>query len=244
MRRGIVLSLAAVAIGIFSAAVRVLLPAEQPQVVIAAAPVIVREATLGGNTRYQAEDVSLESDRSRVVFMGDSITDYWNKPSSGKFFSNRHFVNRGIAGETSSEMLLRFRRDVINLHPSTVVLLAGTNDLTLPRASATQVEENLQTMSELARGHGARVVIASLLPLGQGKASDGRYAHPEQIFEINKWAKSYCKEIGCTYLDYFSSLANADGSLRQELTSDGVHPNAQGYLVMAPLAAAAVGGAK
>lgn len=242
MNRAISLPLAAVAIGIFLAAVRILLPAEQPQSVIAAAPVIVREATLGGSIRYQADDASLESDRSRVVFIGDSITDYWSK--SGKFFSNRHFVNRGIAGETSAEMLLRFRRDVINLHPATVVILAGTNDLTLPRASAVQVEDNLQTMSELARGHGAHVVIASILPLGHGKASDGRYAHPEQIVAINQWAKSYCKETGCAYLDYFSSLANSNGSLRQELTSDGVHPNAQGYLVMAPLAAAAVGGAK
>lgn len=181
----------------------------------------------------------------RVVFMGDSITDNWDNPGYGGFFPGRPYVNRGISGQTTPQMLLRFRPDVINLNPQVVVILAGTNDIagnTGPMMLE-DIEDNLASMAELARAHGIRVVLAALLPVSDyEKTRDGKpiirtaQRPPAQIGMLNDWMKKYAAENGHTYLDYFSATADDKGFLKDELSEDGLHPNAKGYAVMAPLA--------
>ena len=187
----------------------------------------------------------------RVVFMGDSITDLWNHPAFGGFFPGKPYLDRGISGQTTPQMLIRFRPDVIALRPSVVLILAGTNDLagnTGPTTLAA-IEGNLASMSELARAHGVRVVLASLLPVSDYEQRDGKpiiqttRRPPEQIRALNEWMKHYAAENGSTYLDYYSAMVDDKGFLRVELSEDGLHPNAKGYAVMAPLAEQAIAAA-
>ena len=188
----------------------------------------------------------------RVVFMGDSITDSWDDPRFGGFFPGRPYVNRGISGQRTPQMLLRFRPDVIALTPQVVVILAGTNDI----ASATEptmletIQDNLTSMAELARAHRIRVVLASLLPISDyEKDREGkqivrtRQRPPEQIRALNDWMRRYAAENGLTYLDYYSATADDRGFLKDEFSEDGLHPNAKGYAAMAPLAEQAVAAA-
>jgi lysophospholipase L1-like esterase len=185
----------------------------------------------------------------RVVFMGDSITDGWTRPEYGGFFPGKPYVDRGISGQTTPQMLVRFRTDVITLEPKVVVILAGTNDLsgnTGPMTVA-ETEDNLASMAELARAHKIRVVLASILPVSnyghdrQGNPIDVRIGRPpEKILEINSWMKKHAADNGYVYLDYFSSMVDADGMLKKELSGDGLHPNAAGYAVMSPLAEQAI----
>jgi lysophospholipase L1-like esterase len=184
-----------------------------------------------------------------VVFFGDSITDNWSKPDYGGFFPGEPYVNRGISGQTTAQMLLRFRADVIDLRPRAVVILAGTNDIAGNAGPVTldQVQDNLASMAELARAHGIRVVLASLLPVSDDK-KDAKglpvvrtgQRPPAKIQELNRWLAGYAKENGHTYHDYFSAAADASGALRPELNDDGLHPNARGYAAMAPVAEAAI----
>ena len=186
---------------------------------------------------------------SRVVFMGDSITDSWKL---AEYFPGKPFINRGISGQTTPQMLIRFRPDVIALKPKVVVILAGTNDLagnTGP-TSMEAIEDNLRSMAELAMANGIRVVFASVLPISDhNKNRDGvaivrsTGRPPEKINAINKWMKSYAEQTKQIYLDYFSAMADEKGYLREELSNDGLHPNAKGYEIMKPLAEQAINAA-
>ena len=175
-----------------------------------------------------------------AVFMGDSITEAWGVADPG-FFSGR-FLDRGISGQTSPQMLLRFRPDVIALRPRVVHILAGTNDIagnTGPTSEAA-FEGNIQSMVELAKAHHIRVVIASILPMDAlGWRPDYRPAG--EVRRLNAWLKSYAARAGASYLDYYSHLANPAGGFRHELSNDGVHPNLTGYAIMRRLAVAAIG---
>lgn len=191
----------------------------------------------------------LPKDEKRVVFMGDSITDIWGSNQFGPFFPGKPYINRGIGGQTTPQMLIRFRPDVIDLHPLVVVILAGTNDIagnTGPM-SLEQTEENLASMAELARQHKIRVVLAAVTPVVDGVVNaEGKKLvqtdrrPPEKILALNEWIKKYCADYGHVYLDYFSAMVDDQGFLKPDLTFDGLHPNANGYLVMAPLAEKAI----
>jgi lysophospholipase L1-like esterase len=202
----------------------------------------------GGFYRYAAANAALGAPKPgepRVVFFGDSITDNWSKEGYGGFFPGKPYVNRGIGGQTTAQMLVRFRADVIDLRPAAVVILAGTNDIAGNAGPVTpeQIQENLASMAELARLHGIAVVLASLLPVSDDKKDASgqpltRTAQrpPESIWALNRWLSDYAAKNGHVYLDYFSATADAKGLFRPELTDDGLHPNARGYAVMAPLA--------
>lgn len=201
--------------------------------------------------RYREENqkvVARRKDEKRVVFMGDSITDGWHNPNNGGFFPGQPYFNRGISGQTTPQMLLRFRPDVLALDPRVVVILAGTNDIagnTGPMTLET-IEDNLATMTELARAKGIRVVIASLLPVSDYELRDGKpivqtvRRPPEKIKALNEWIKSYVEKNHLTYLDYYSAMVDEKGFLKDELSNDGLHPNLKGYEVMNPLAADAI----
>lgn len=184
----------------------------------------------------------------RVVFMGDSITDSWDDPRYGGFFPGKPYLNRGISGQTTPQMLIRFRRDVIELKPKLVVILAGTNDLAGNTGPTTldAIEDNLSSMAELATAHGIRVVFASLLPVSDYELRDGKpivqtvRRPPAQILALNKGIKDYAATHHHGYLDYFSAMVDDKGFLKDELSNDGLHPNEKGYAVMAPLAEAAI----
>lgn len=176
----------------------------------------------------------------RVVFMGDSITDIWGR-SVGEFFPGKPYINRGISGQTTPQMLIRFRPDVIALKPKAVVINAGINDIagnTGPTTLAA-IEDNLMSMCDLARFNGIRVVLASVTPakaFGWRKGVDPR----QEIRDLNTWMKSYSAKNGIVFLDYYSALVDSDGGMREGLSSDGVHPTAAGYAIMGPLAEKAI----
>lgn len=179
-------------------------------------------------------------DEARVVFMGDSITDIWKLAD---YFPGKPYINRGISGQTTPQMLIRFRPDVIALKPKVVIILAGTNDIAGNTGPMTleMIENNYASMAELAKANGIRVVFASVLPIhdyGKTKMSERR--PPAEIIQLNDWLKAYCKANGHTYLDYYSRMLDDKQSLRAEYANDGLHPNAEGYKVMAPLAQAAI----
>ena len=184
----------------------------------------------------------------RVVFMGDSITDSWDDPQFGGFFPGKPYIDRGISGQTTPQMLIRFRPDVIALRPKVVVILAGTNDLAGNTGPTTveAIEDNLKSMAELANANGIRVVLASVLPVSDYEMRDGKRLiqtvrrPPAQILALNTWIKAFAKAQGHIYLDYFSATVDLHGFLTNELSDDGLHPNAAGYRVMAPLAEAAI----
>ena len=182
----------------------------------------------------------------RVVFMGDSITDGWKL---AEYFPGKAYINRGISGQTTPQMLIRFRPDVVLLKPRVVVILAGTNDLagnTGPMA-LDQVEDNLQSMAELAHANGIRIVFSSVLPINDyGKNAQGapiirsKERDPDKIKALNEWIKKYAADHKEIYLDYFTAVDDDKGFMKAELTRDGLHPNADGYKVMAPLANEAI----
>ena len=186
---------------------------------------------------------------NRVVFMGDSITDSWKL---NEYFPEKPFVNRGISGQTTSQMLLRFRPDVIDLKPKVVVILAGTNDIAGNTGAMTleAIEGNLASMAELARANGISVVLASVLPVSDyNKNKVGEtivrtvQRQPAQILALNEWMKKYAAENDLGYLDYFSATVDDKGFLKAELANDGLHPNAKGYEAMKPLAERAIAAA-
>src|SRR6202035_2872430 len=185
----------------------------------------------------------------RVVFMGDSITDMWVNPEYGGFFAGKAYIDRGISGQTTPQMLIRFRPDVIALKPKVVVILAGTNDLAGNTGPMTlgQIEDNLTSMSELAHANKIRVVLASVLPVSnygrdrQGQPIDMRIKRsPEKILELNAWIKRYAADHGVVYLDYFAATVDDQGLLQKDISEDGLHPNAKGYAIMSPLAEQAI----
>ena len=195
--------------------------------------------------RYRADNEAqppAAPDVQRVVFFGDSITDAWGRSeTTGVFFPGKPYVNRGISGQTTPQMLVRFQQDVVHLHPAAVVILAGTNDIAGNTGPSTQqmIEDNYTSMAEIAKQNGIKVVFASITPA---------FAYPwkpgiqpvERIRQLNKWLQDFCSANGCVYLDYYSSMADAQGAMLPGLSSDGVHPTAKGYAVMAPLAEHAI----
>ncbi len=198
-------------------------------------------------SRYAEENAKLPPPKpgeNRVVFMGDSITDAWGR-KYGKFFPGKPYVNRGISGQTTPQMLIRFRPDVIALRPKVVVILAGTNDIAGNTGPMTleQIQGNLTSMVELAKANGIRVVLASLLPVCDYiKPQTGRRP-PEKIRALNAWMKEYAGKNKLVYLDYYSAMVDDKQMLKRELTYDGLHPNDAGYEVMRPLAERAVAAA-
>jgi len=184
---------------------------------------------------------------TRVVFMGDSITEGWGmkatptSPGRGEFFPGKPYINRGISGQTTPQMLVRFRQDVVLLKPKAVVLLAGTNDIAENTGKETleEIGNNIASMSDLARANGIRVVLCSVLPASDFHWHKGLEPAPK-IKELNEWIKEYAAKNGFVFVDYYSPMANSEGGLKAELSPDGVHPNKAGYDLMAPLAEAGI----
>ena len=199
----------------------------------------------GNLGRYRDANAKLEppsANENRVVFMGDSITDIWHLD---KFFPGKPYVNRGIGGQTTPQMLIRFRPDVIALSPKVVVILAGTNDISGNTGPMTlgEIEANLETMTELARLHNIRVVLSSVLPVNNYTERSKLFfplRPPDQILELNRWIKDYATHNNFIYLDYFSAMVDDKGLLQRDLSEDGLHPNDKGFAVMAPLAEKAI----
>jgi lysophospholipase L1-like esterase len=201
----------------------------------------------GQLARYREADAVLKPPapgENRVVFFGDSITDIWHLD---EYFPGKAYLNRGIGGQTTPQMLVRFRQDVIDLHPKVVIILAGTNDIagnTGPMRLE-DIEANYASMAELALAHDINVIYSSVLPVHNytPRAQDlFAQRSPEKILQLNRWLKNYCAlaSSGCSYLDYFSAMADDKGYMKKDLADDGLHPNAAGFKIMAPLAGAAI----
>lgn len=196
--------------------------------------------------RYKNENAALPSPakgEKRVVFMGNSITEGWGNLNPD-FFKGKPYVNRGISGQTTPQMLIRFRPDVINLKPAVVVILAGTNDIAGNTGPSTleNIAGNIFSMAELAKANGIKVVISSVIPAFDYPWKPG-LEPAEKIVALNKILKTYALKNGIVYLDYFSAMADSRHGLQAELTYDGVHPNEAGYKVMGPLAEKAIASA-
>jgi lysophospholipase L1-like esterase len=216
--------------------------------------------------RYHAANEELKkkpADPKRVVFMGDSITDFWKLD---QYFPDKPYVNRGIGGQTTPQMLVRMYPDVIDLKPAAMIVLAGTNDIARNTGPMTAdlIEENIMAMTELAQHHGIKVILCSVTPIsdypflkqqnagsapppaagpGRGpiprvKMTEGR--PPADITKLNAWMKDYAARVNATYVDYFTALVDEKGWLKDGVSEDGLHPNAEGYKIMAPVAAAAI----
>jgi lysophospholipase L1-like esterase len=191
--------------------------------------------------RYAAANATLDPmEKGRVVFFGDSITDAWVR-NGGTFFPGKPYVNRGISGQTTPQMLVRFRQDVIDLHPAAVVILAGTNDIAGNTGPSTleMIEDNLTSMAELAQANHIHVILASVLPVADYPWRKGLEPAPK-IKALNDWIADYCAQKKFTYLDYYTAMASLDGGMKPGISIDGVHPNAAGYAIMEPLAEAAI----
>jgi lysophospholipase L1-like esterase len=200
----------------------------------------------GQLARYRDANAALKPPapgESRVVFFGDSITDIWHLD---EYFPGKPYVNRGIGGQTTPQMLVRFRQDVINLQPKVVVILAGTNDIAGNSGPMRpeDIEADYASLAELARANHIGVVFSSVLPVhNYTPRSQDFFAQrsPEKILELNRWLKNYVAEhADCVYLDYLSAMIDDKGLMKKDLADDGLHPNAAGFKVMAPLAETAI----
>ncbi len=198
-------------------------------------------------SRYRSADALLQPPapgENRVVFFGDSITDSWRLQD---YFPGKPYINRGISGQTTPQMLIRFRQDVINLRPRAVVILAGTNDIagnTGPMRLE-DIEANYASLADLARADEIKVIFSSVLPVhNYTERAHEMFAQrsPEKILALNTWLKNYCATPanGCLYLDYFSAMVDGNGFMKKDLAEDGLHPNVAGYKIMAPMAEAAI----
>jgi lysophospholipase L1-like esterase len=193
--------------------------------------------------RYHADNQRLKSlppEKGRVVFLGDSITDGWKL---AQFFPGKPYVNRGIGGQTTPQMLVRMFPDVIDLKPEAIILLAGTNDVasnTGPE-TATMIEENFQAMTELAQAHGIKVILCTLTPISDytpRKQTPRR--PPADILKLNAWLREYAAKAHAEIADYYSALVDEKGMLREGHSEDGLHPNPKGYTLLAPVAEQAI----
>ena len=220
-------------------------------------------------SRYYLENQELlkkPADSGRVVFMGDSITELWRLADS---FPGQPYVNRGISGQTSSQMLARMMADVVALKPRAVVILAGTNDISRATGAVTaqMVEDNIKAMAQLAQANGIKVILSSILPTddtpmptapaapatGRGagpqapagvppvpRRRNSEMRPPSDITTLNAWMKGYAASSGAIYIDYYSAVVDASGMFRDGLSRDGVHPTPEGYAIMTPLVSAAL----
>ncbi len=200
-------------------------------------------------TRYRManEEVKRAGTPVPVVFLGDSITDAWDDEGRGGFFPGRGYLNRGIGGQTTPQMLVRLRPDVLAHNPKVLVLLAGTNDIAGNTGPVTNedIEQNLAAIAELASAHGVRVVLAGILPISDYHQKPDVVAQVvrrpvTRISAVNTWLRQYAAGHGYVYLDYAPAVADERGMLKREFSEDDLHPNAQGYAAMAPLAEAAI----
>jgi lysophospholipase L1-like esterase len=202
---------------------------------------------LANFARYDAANATLpppHQGEQRVVFMGDSITESWETVDP-KFFARADFIDRGISGQTTLQMLLRFRQDVVALKPAVVHIMAGTNDIagnTGPMGLPT-TEANIASMVDLARANGIHVVIGSVLPAKDFSWHPGIDPGPK-IAALNRWLKGYADARHLIYVDYYTALTDGAVGMRPDLTPDGVHPSLPGYLIMDPLAHAAIRAAR
>ena len=195
--------------------------------------------------RYRAADAALKPPtpgEKRVVFFGDSITDIWHLNES---FPGKGYINRGIGGQTTSQMLVRYRQDVIDLQPKVVLILAGTNDIAgnSGPTSNQDIEANLSDFADLAKVHNIRVIFSSLLPVNDYIPQTKEFfdSRPmSRILALNVWLKHYCAAHNLIYLDYFDAVVDGHGMLKRDLSDDGLHPNKAGFAVMAPLAQKAI----
>lgn len=193
--------------------------------------------------KYQEANAKVKRPKkgeNRVVFMGNSITEGWGNIMP-EFFEENPYINRGISGQTTPQMLVRFRQDVVDLQPKAVVILAGINDIAGNTGPSTldMIADNIQSMAEIARTNGIKVVIASVLPAYDFPWRPGMEPAPK-VVKLNKMLKKYCKQQDFVYLDYFTPMADKKDALKAGLGDDGVHPNLKGYQIMAPLAKAAI----
>jgi len=197
----------------------------------------VNAGEYAGLSRYRDADAQLATFEKprRMVFIGDSITDFWDLKKS---FPDEDFVNRGIGGQTTSQMVLRFHQDVINLHPQAVIILAGINDIGAGMP-LDLIESNYAAMQEMARANRVAVYFASVLPTAQTR----RDFPPDKIASLNHWLQEYCKNKGAVYIDYWSQLASNNGFLNPDYSIDGVHLNNAGYTVMQSVLTAALSSA-
>jgi lysophospholipase L1-like esterase len=194
--------------------------------------------------RYHDADVALgppAAGENRVVFMGDSITEGWHFDKPGGDFASKPYVNRGISGQTSPQMLVRFRQDVIDLQPKVVVILAGTNDVAGNTGPMTieQTEANIQSMADLATANHIKVVLCSVLPAYDFPWKPGLEPAPK-IDRVNAWMRDYAAQKGYVYVDYHTAMKDQRDGLPANLSKDGVHPTAAGYAIMAPLVEAGI----
>ena len=196
-----------------------------------------------GLNRFKEENAEVglpKTNEDRVVFMGNSITEGWKKHFP-EFFDNPNYVNRGIGGQTTPQMLIRFRQDVLKLYPKVVVILAGTNDIAGNTGPSTleMIENNLYSMAELAKAHNVEVVLCSVLPVYDYPWRTG-LEPSDKIIELNRRIKKYADTYGFVYADYFTPMVDERNGLKDEYSDDGVHPTRIGYEVMAPIAEKAI----
>ena len=220
-------------------------------VALAALVVMMSDAPLeaqdwAGLNRYRAANAALGAPKPgerRVVFFGNSITEGW-APLFAAQFPGKPYIGRGISGQTTPQMLIRFRQDVVALQPAIVVILAGTNDIAGNTGPSTQamIADNLMGMVEIAQANGIRVVLSSVLPVSDYPWKPGLEPGPK-IVALNAWMREYAASHHAVYLDYHSAMVNEKLGLNADLAADGVHPTEKGYRVMAPLAEAAIAAA-
>ncbi|NLZ95800.1 MAG: acylhydrolase [Bacteroidales bacterium] len=193
--------------------------------------------------RFKEENKEIglpKTNEDRIVFMGNSITQGWGDHFP-EYFDNPNYINRGIGGQTTPQMLLRFRQDVIKLYPKVVIILAGTNDIAGNTGPSTleMIEHNLYSMAELAKAHNIEVVLCSVLPVFDYPWQTG-LEPAEKIVELNLRIKNYANTHGFVYADYFTPMVDERNGLKAKYTYDGVHPTREGYEVMAPIAEKAI----
>jgi lysophospholipase L1-like esterase len=193
--------------------------------------------------RYHQDDLRLQDAPAvagRVIFLGDSITDGWDL---AKFFPGKPYVNRGISGQTTMQMVVRMHPDVIHLNPAAFILLAGTNDIAGNTGPETleMIEDNIRAMCEMAESHKIRIILCLLTPISDyAKAKQTVHRPPTDIVSFNHWIESYAPDVDAQIADYYTALVDDKGMLRDGYSNDGLHPNAQGYELLAPVAEAAI----
>ena len=193
--------------------------------------------------RYKEENLKLglpSPDENRVVFMGNSITQGWIE-ADPDFFMGKSYINRGISGQTTPQMLVRFRPDVVNLKPKVVVILAGTNDIAGNTGPSTleMIEDNIASMVEIAKANNIKIILCSVLPAYDYPWKPG-LEPAQKIVDLNKWIKNYAEKNEIIYVDYFTPMADQRNGLKKEYSEDGVHPNLAGYKIMEPLVEKAI----